>query len=81
MRAHYLEAVMPELVDANIHVDRTTALVPLDMTSEWRTHANIARSKNKLPWRLVTRSGFRISADRGNKFQNSGPGSLHATMY
>lgn len=40
---------MPELVDANIHVDRTTALVPLDMTSEWRTaHANIARSKNKL---------------------------------
>ena len=35
-RAHYINTVLPELVDALIHIDMTDALMPLDQTPEWR---------------------------------------------
>lgn len=36
MRAHYISVALPELLDAVIHIDHTDAIVPLDMTTEWR---------------------------------------------
>ena len=35
LRAHYVTTVLPELVDALIHIDTTDALTPLDRTPEW----------------------------------------------
>ena len=32
----YALACVPELMDAVIHIDYTDAVVPLDMTNEWR---------------------------------------------
>ena len=36
VQAHYTNTVLPELYDAVIHIEHTHALVPLDVTSEWR---------------------------------------------
>jgi erythromycin esterase-like protein len=35
--SHYFEARLPEQFDAVIHLDRTAAVEPLDMTSGWQT--------------------------------------------
>ena len=36
MQSHYVSSALPELVDALIHIDQTDALIPLDMTNEWK---------------------------------------------
>ncbi len=36
VQGHYQDGVISELYDALLWVDRTTALVPLDITLEWR---------------------------------------------
>lgn len=35
--SHYFEARLPEQFDAVIHLDETTAVEPLDLTSGWET--------------------------------------------